>query len=264
MIDSNKQFVDDSLALLHRSGISLSTPSEYELFVAYKTELDEDARLALRDKLARANIRYVISLARGYSNNPEILNDLVGCGNMGLLDSIDRFDPYSGVKFISFAVWHIKKYMLDYMYDNALIYVPRDKLIRMRKELKDHPDNPDIEHGVLSARNVVSLDAAIDTDDQCGGSLIDIIVDNNQLNEHESTISNEHNRWIIDNIMSELEPTELDIIDRVYGLSDGVMMSDGDIANDGKTNICRERVRQIRVAALKKLKLKYNKHTRSA
>lgn len=264
MFDSNKQFVDDSLSLLHKSGISLSATTEYELFVAYKTESDGDKRFALRDKLARANIRYVISLARGYSNNPQVLSDLVCCGNMGLLDSIDKFDPYAGIKFITYAGWYIRKHMLDYMYDNALIYIPKDQLIKMRKELKDHPDNPEIDYDVWSARNIGSLDAPIDNNDQNTCTLSDIIIDDNQINERESVISREHNQWLLGDILNELEPKEMDIIDRFYGLSNDVMMSDAEISNDGKTNICRERVRQIRMDALKKLKIKCIKRSRIA
>lgn len=284
MIDSNKLFVDDSLALLHQSGLPITMSEEHDLFVAYKNESDAVVRCALRDKLTRANVRYVISVARGYTNESQLLQELVSCGNMGLLEAIDRFDPDAGVKFISYSVWYIKKYMLDYMYENSTIYVPRDQLIKLRRELMENPDNPNIDVDVWSARNMVSLDAPVESDDGNATSVGDLIIDSNQLNEHESTESNKHNQWLLDNILGDLDQKEMKIIDLFYGLSDDSYMTDREISEtiwfngqkksmapecdptgscaSDKIKLSRERVRQIRVDAIKKLKLRALKNNR--
>lgn len=67
------------------------------------------------EKLIKANLRFVISVAKQYSVNPEMLNDLIAQGNIGLIDAAKTFDPSRGFKFISYAVWHVRKEIMLYL-----------------------------------------------------------------------------------------------------------------------------------------------------
>lgn len=81
-----------------------------------------------KDKVISANLRFVISVAKMYSIDPEIFADLVSAGNIGLIDSLDKFDSSKGFKFISYAVWHIRKEMLKYLSENTrTIKIPVNK-----------------------------------------------------------------------------------------------------------------------------------------
>ena len=87
----------------------LSPNEEYEIAVRAATG-DEEAI----EKLVKANLRFVISVAKQYTVNPEILNDLIAQGNIGLIDAAKSFDPSRGFKFISYAVWHVRKEIMSY------------------------------------------------------------------------------------------------------------------------------------------------------
>lgn len=88
----------------------LSPNEEYEIAVRAANG-DEDAI----KKLVKANLRFVISVAKQYTVNPEILNDLIAQGNIGLIDAAKSFDPSRGFKFISYAVWHVRKEIMLYL-----------------------------------------------------------------------------------------------------------------------------------------------------
>lgn len=79
--------------------------------------------------LVRANLRFVISVAKGYSSgDPSRLSDLINEGNIGLVEAAETFDPTTGFKFISYAVWHIRKNMMKYMTDSSrTIRIPQNK-----------------------------------------------------------------------------------------------------------------------------------------
>lgn len=255
MAEMTAYIQESAIDVLHRSGISLSATEEHDLFISYATEPDDRARMAIRDKLTRANIRFVISVAYEYTRNTELLNDLVCCGNIGLLDAIERFDPNAGIKFISYAVWHVRKHMLAYMYENTAIRVPRDQVMRMQKELRDNPDNPDIDRDVFVAMNVGSLDTPVlNASDSSTASLIDLIADDAQIHDCNARESIEHSRWILESGLDSLDDKELVIITKSYGLGGGELNCDKDIADS--INLSRERVRQLRQRAIKKLKIK--------
>ena len=78
-----------------------------------------------RDLLVTANLRFVLSVAKMYARSPEDYGDLVAAGNVGLVDAATKFDPSKGFKFISYAVWHIRKEMLAHLSDNSrLVRIP--------------------------------------------------------------------------------------------------------------------------------------------
>jgi RNA polymerase primary sigma factor len=76
---------------------------------------DENAR----NELVTANLRFVVSVAKMYASNPDDFSDVVAAGNVGLIEAAEKFDPTRGFKFISFAVWYIRKEMINYLNENS-------------------------------------------------------------------------------------------------------------------------------------------------
>jgi RNA polymerase primary sigma factor len=72
-----------------------------------------------REKLIKANLRFVLSMAKNFSSDSTTMDDLISAGNFGLVEASGKFDPTKGFKFISYAVWHIRKEMLNYIYENS-------------------------------------------------------------------------------------------------------------------------------------------------
>lgn len=115
---------------------------------------DEEFKIATRvrqgDKeaishLVRANLRFVISVAKGYSSGDvSKLSDLINEGNIGLVEAAESFDPTTGFKFISYAVWHIRKNMMKYMTDSSrTIRIPQNKstALHQMKEIESRLSN---------------------------------------------------------------------------------------------------------------------------
>jgi len=110
------------------------TPRE-EIELAEKIQSGD---MAARDKLATANLRFVISVAKMYGgiSDPELFNDLVSVGNIGLIEAAEKFDHTKGFKFISFAVWHIRKEMIKHLGDNSrMVRIPQNKISELRAML---------------------------------------------------------------------------------------------------------------------------------
>lgn len=101
--------------------IKLLTPDE-EYEVAIKAAAGDPAAI---ERLVKSNLRFVISVAKQYSNSDRMIDDLIAQGNIGLIDAAKSFDPTRGFKFISYAVWHIRKEILKYLGDlQQVIRVP--------------------------------------------------------------------------------------------------------------------------------------------
>ena len=111
----------------------LSVSEEQELAIK-----SSNGDLAAREKLVVSNLRFVISIAKMYSrNNTHILEDLINEGNMGLMEAAENFDPKFGFKFISHAVWYVRKNMTRYMADKSrTIRLPQNKSVALKK-MKD-------------------------------------------------------------------------------------------------------------------------------
>lgn len=91
-------------------------PADKEAELAWKASKGD---IEARDILVKANLRFVLSVAKMYAHNPEDYADLVAAGNVGLVEAAEKFDPSRGFKFISYAVWHIRKEMLSHLSDNG-------------------------------------------------------------------------------------------------------------------------------------------------
>ena len=90
-----------------------------------------------RNELVTANLRFVVSVAKMYAGNPENFSDVVAAGNMGLIEASEKFDPTRGFKFISFAVWYIRKEMINHLNDNSrTVRVPINQVAILREMMK--------------------------------------------------------------------------------------------------------------------------------
>lgn len=106
----------------------LTSDQEFDLVQKFK-EGDE----AAWEKIINSNLRFVISVAKSYSQDPDLFVELVAAGNMGLVDALKKFDHTKGFRFISYAVWHIRKEILQFLSENSrTIRIPINKVQELR------------------------------------------------------------------------------------------------------------------------------------
>lgn len=242
--------------------------AEEEVLLAQRIRNGDQEAL---DKLVKANLRFVISVAKQYQNQGLSLPDLINEGNLGLIKAAKRFDETRGFKFISYAVWWIRQAILQALAEQSrIVRLPLNQvgaLGKIKKEssrLEQYLErNPTIEelseildtsrdklNDVLSiSMRAVSMDAPLVSDDDI--SLIDVYVDDNAQGTDE-TVMQESLSTEIQRTLSVLNKRERDIITLFYGIGQTHGYTLDEIANH--INITRERVRQIRDKALKRLK----------
>jgi RNA polymerase primary sigma factor len=104
---------------------------EVEAEIAWRASTGD---IEARDQLVSANLRFVLSVAKMYSRKPEDFADLVAAGNIGLVEAASKFDPSRGFKFISYAVWHIRKEMLAHLSDNGrTVRIPINQINNIKR-----------------------------------------------------------------------------------------------------------------------------------
>lgn len=242
--------------------------AEEEVLLAQRIRNGDQEAL---DKLVKANLRFVISVAKQYQNQGLSLPDLINEGNLGLIKAAKRFDETRGFKFISYAVWWIRQAILQALAEQSrIVRLPLNQvgaLGKIKKEssrLEQYLErNPTIEelseildtsrdklNDVLSiSMRAVSMDAPLVGDEDI--SLIDVYVDDNAQGT-DGTVMQESLSTEIQRTLSVLNKRERDIITLFYGIGQTHGYTLDEIASH--INITRERVRQIRDKALKRLK----------
>ena len=228
------------------------------------------------DELVTRNLKFVISVAKQYSSSKLPLEELVNEGNYGLIEAASKFDPTRGFKFISYAVWYIRKGIVDYITKNSrTIKIPSNKvakLAKLKKELEiierinnrpatinDIMSYEDSEFDIndisllmsIESMNISSLDSPISQDND-SGSLIDVIEDQS-ANRADHLVNDNDFKTIIDLIMNKLSDKQRQIIFYSYGLGGGEPLSLIEIGD--KMEMSREGVRQVREKALKLLRI---------
>ena len=228
-----------------------------EIFELLKNkDLKDDKRSTLLNELVLGNLRFVISVAKLYQGQGLDIMDLISEGNIGLLKAAERFDPFSGYKFISYAVWWVKQSIMLSLNENSrTIRLPsniiQDQYKKQKKEILNN-NNFLISYEDNNQDNVlpycVNLSEKINED---GDTLIDIIK-NNEANNPESFYKTpEEIRKNINLILSVLDEREKIIIEKSYGLT-GVEINLEDLGEE--FGCTKERIRQLRDKALKKLR----------
>jgi RNA polymerase primary sigma factor len=186
--------------------------------------------LKAKNEILEANLRFVFDIAKHYTGRGVPISELISDGNMGLLRAIDKFDESKNVKFISYAVWWIRQAMLESIKKkNAINFV----------EIEPNTDNDSY------------IDKRLIEDDEDDTSF------NKELsneNDEKSKEISENQRNIITNIIGTLSDRERDIIENYYGLSNAKELTLNEIGK--KYNLSSERVRQIKLNAIRKLRSK--------
>lgn len=230
------------------------------------------------DQLVRANLRFVVSVAKHYSNNGLSLNDLINEGNVGLLKAARRFDETKGFKFITFAVWWIRQSILAAIIENSrMIRLPynkfhsqkqiADKFQSFLQEYEREPSNEELSELLglkeddiywiqQSGNRMVSLDAPVDGDE--GGYNIISLIEDDSLEAPDLGLMKHSMREELKLGLMQLSPREREILIQLYGLKNDSVSSLEDIAQ--YLGISIERVRQVRDHAVRRLRRYFLKH----
>jgi RNA polymerase primary sigma factor len=265
MFESERDILDQYLYEVAKT--PLLSPQE-EIAVARRiAEGDADAM----QELIRANLRFVISVAKKYQNRGMALSDLIGEGNVGLLTAARKFDPDQGVKFISYAVWWIRQAILAALArQGRTVRVPLNRtadlsrIVRsaetLRKELERQPSPEEIAHAtgltvdvVQSLATLNSADVRLDAPVEGEGerALSDRFVAD-EATAPETLVMDQLLTEEIDRALKALPPRDAKVLRLYFGLNDGREHTLEEIG--GLLGVTRERVRQLRDRALKRLR----------
>jgi RNA polymerase primary sigma factor len=246
----------------------LLKPDE-EVDLARRIKLGDQAAL---DKLVKANLRFVVSVAKQYQYTRLPFNDLINEGNLGLIKAARMFDATKGFKFISYAVWWIRQSIMDSLNQNArIIRIPHSRITELSKinqaaaameqQLQRDATTAEIaaylgldEESIKGSETAnirqSSLDAPFDDGEN---SLISVLRNPNDV-PADHTVDSNNLKTEIDRLLVCLNGREKNMIQRYYGIGYEYNTPLEDIAAD--MGITRERARQIKEQALKKLRSK--------
>ena len=241
---------------------------------------DEEVELAQRikagdhsalEKLTKANLRFVVSVAKQYQNQGLTLPDLINEGNLGLIKAAQRFDETRGFKFISYAVWWIRQSILQALAEQSrIVRLPLNKIGSINKinkmyayleQANERPPSAeeiakeldmtinDVKESMKNSGRHVSMDAPlIEGEDS---NLYDVLRSGESPNP-DRLLLHESLRTEIERALETLTPREADVIRLYFGLADQHPMTLEEI---GETfDLTRERVRQIKEKAIRRLK----------
>ncbi len=224
-----------------------------------------------RDKLVSANLRFVVSVAREYQNHGVPLADLISAGNMGLMTAAERFDGTRGFKFISYAVWWIRQAIHQSLaQDSRVVRLPINRIdllhniskvsreLRQSSETEPEPETVAKELGVsvemvqdtlMRARDVWSLDASFREEDD--HSLLHVLPDKTQKAPDEEVVEDSVREQVKD-VLRSLDDRETEVLRLYFGLGGEEPLTLEEIGV--RFNLTRERVRQIKEKALRRLR----------
>jgi RNA polymerase primary sigma factor len=247
--------------------VDLLTPDE-EVDLAKR--IREGDQLAL-EKLTKANLRFVVSVAKQYQNQGLSLGDLINEGNLGLIKAAQRFDETRGFKFISYAVWWIRQSILQALAEQSrIVRLPLNRVGSLNKISKtfsaleqkfEREPSPDELADVLEVTTAevvdtmkisgrhVSMDAPFVQGEE--NSLLDVL-ENDMDDKPDDGLMNDSLRREVQRALSTLTHREADVISLYFGLNGEHSMTLEEIGE--KFNLTRERVRQIKEKAIRRLR----------
>ena len=249
--------------------------AEEEVELAQRVREGDQSAL---DKLTKANLRFVISVAKQYQNQGLTLSDLINEGNVGLVKAAQRFDETRGFKFISYAVWWIRQSILQAIAEQSrVVRLPLNKIGDINKIRKASIHLEQVHQRVPSASEIakeldmtvssvkqslknssrsLSMDAPFQEGEN-DNNLYDVISSGETPNPDKALI-HESLKIEIDRALDTLAPREADVVKLNFGLSGQPAMTLQEIGDTFE--LSRERVRQIREKAIRRLRQESKSH----
>ncbi|MBN2669374.1 MAG: sigma-70 family RNA polymerase sigma factor [Bacteroidales bacterium] len=243
--------------------------AEEEVDLARKIKEGDGVAL---ERLVKANLRFVVSVAKQYQNQGLTLPDLINEGNVGLIKAAERFDETRGFKFISYAVWWIRQSILSALAEQArIVRLPLNKIGSINKINKTFSEleqklqrvpsvqeiaaaleiSPqDVKDALNNTTRHLSMDAPIgNSEDE--SSMYDVL-QSSDLPKPDNALADESLKIEIERVLSTISQREGEIIKRYYGLNGYHQHTLEEIGIE--LDLTRERVRQIKEKALRRLK----------
>ncbi|MCF8261314.1 MAG: RNA polymerase sigma factor RpoD/SigA [Melioribacteraceae bacterium] len=247
--------------------VSLLTPDE-EIDLAIKIKKGDDKAL---EKIVKCNLRFVVSVAKQYQNQGLTLGDLINEGNLGLIKAAKRFDETRGFKFISYAVWWIRQSILQALAEQSrIVRLPLNRVGALNKigkaysnleqEFEREPsaselatelemEMAEVSDALRIAGRHISVDAPFAQGDE--NRLIDIL-ENDGEKAPDSTLMTDSLKEEVKRALGGLSHRESEVIRLYFGLDKEHSMTLEEIGE--KFNLTRERVRQIKEKAIRRLR----------
>lgn len=266
--------------------IKVLTPEEEIVLTKKASKGDKQAI----EELVKRNLRFVVSVAKQYATPQNPLEDLVNEGNMGLIIAAERFDPSTGFKFISYAVWWIRKIIMEHLSKyGRIIRLPANKInaiskldkqinqleqklgrqVSIREVVENYSIDEDVLQafgdfdktandyellGVLSGYSIDSLDRQVGHDKNDGITLGDTISDDTCFKENDHQLLENDLKGQINDVLNTLKPRDKQVMIALFGLDGSIPRTLKDVGDE--IGVTREMVRQIREKSLGKLKKK--------
>ncbi len=241
--------------------------AEEEVELAIKVQKGDNTAL---ECLTKANLRFVVSVAKQYQHHGLPLSDLINEGNLGLIKAAIRFDPTRGFKFISYAVWWIRQSILQALAEHSrIVKLPANKVSTLNKinrtfrqleqEFEREPTEEelaelldlscsDINDFARTSNKHISIDEPVGENEEA--NLLHLLVDHDSPHPEKSLMDQSLKDEIM-RVLSILSPREAAIINYSFGLN-GQSLSFDEIGIE--LDLSRERVRQIREKSIRKLR----------
>lgn len=260
---------DATRLYLKEIGFSPLLTAQEEVFYARKSQKGD---AAARKRMIESNLRLVVKIARRYMNRGLALLDLIEEGNLGLIRAVEKFDPERGFRFSTYATWWIRQTIeRGIMNQTRTIRLPvhvlkeiniYQRAARYLSQKLDHEPTPeevaqlldkpiDDVKGMLGLNErLASVDAPLDDDPD--RSLLDAIADERTL-DPEKAQQREDLQGLIEKWLNELNDKQREVVERRFGLNGREISTLEEVGAD--IGVTRERVRQIQVEALKRLRV---------
>jgi len=246
--------------------IPLLTPEEEKKLARLIKKGDKEAK----EKMIRANLKLVVNIAKNYVNMGVPFMDLIAEGNLGLIKAVEKFNPRKGYKFSTYASWWIKQAISRALFSQArTVKIPiylmeiSSRIRKAREELSAklgrEPTLKELAKKLkMSVKKIEYIDLLISKTTSLSaplggkgkGEVIDVVKNPQDITGKE--INRFIERQKLDELMEELSDREREVLDLRFGLKDGKIYTLGQVSK--KMKISRERVRQIEIKALEKMK----------
>ncbi|OGU70193.1 MAG: RNA polymerase subunit sigma [Ignavibacteria bacterium RBG_16_34_14] len=249
--------------------VDLLTP-EQEIELAIRIKKGDQTAL---ETLTKANLRFVVSVAKQFQNQGLSLGDLINEGNLGLIKAAKRFDETRGFKFISYAVWWIRQSIMQAIAEQSrMVRLPLNRVGELNKigkayskleqEYERKPnaqelaqeldmDVEDVANSLQLYGRHISVDAPFQNGDDNKNNLLDVMVNEEQPSP-DVTLMGESLKNEVQNVLSTLSEKEADVLRLYFGINSERSATLEEIGE--KFNLTRERVRQIKEKAIRTLR----------